>query len=162
MERLVRSGVFDGAINPVARTNVCPQVDPPAVPVLCAFSYVVDTERDAFGTFVVAGSGEAPEGRDSYHSHVVAPGDRTAAGMREKACWVLAEMERRIGLLGFSWADVTGTNMYTVYDVHPFLEDEVVRRGAAACGVTWHYSRPPVEHLDFELDARRIRLELVI
>ncbi len=162
VDRLVRSGVFDGGTNPVARTNVCPAGDSPAVPALYAFSYVVRTERAAFGTFVVAGSGEAPEGRDAYEPHVVRPGDRTTAGMREKARWVLAEMERRMGLLGFSWPDVTGTHMYTVFDVHPFLEEEFVRRGAAACGLTWHYSRPPVEHLDFEMDVRRIRLEMVI
>jgi hypothetical protein len=162
VERLLRARVFDGTTNPVARTNVCPEVDPPAVPVLSAFSYAVPAEAQALATFVIAGSGEAPEGRAAYQPHVVRLGDRTVDGMRDKARWVLGEMERRMGLLGFSWADVTGTHIYTVFDVYPFLEDEFVRRGAAACGLTWHYSRPPVKPLDFEMDARSIRLETVI
>ena len=59
---LSRWGIFDGAINPVARSNVCPEIAPPATPSFHAFTY---TERGEAGTgeFVVAGSGEAPEGQ---------------------------------------------------------------------------------------------------
>jgi hypothetical protein len=42
------------------------------------------------------------------------------------------------GALGFSWKDVTATQLYTVHDVHPFLAEEIVARGAAAHGLTWH------------------------
>ena len=52
--------------------------------------------------------------------------------IREKARYVLGEMERRLGLFGFTWADTTATQVYTVHDLHPFLADEIVRRGAAA------------------------------
>ncbi len=51
--------------------------------------------------------------------------------MREKARAVLGEMERRMGLLGFSWAEATAAQVYTVFPVHWFLADEIVRRGAA-------------------------------
>ena len=32
--------------------------------------------------------------------------------------------------LGFSWADVTATQFYTIFEIHPLLADEFVRRGA--------------------------------
>ena len=55
--------------------------------------------------------------------------------MREKARYVLGEMERRLAALGFAWADTTATQVYTVHDLHPFLADEIVRRGAARAGL---------------------------
>ena len=64
--------------------------------------------------------------------------------------------------LGFTWAEVTATQLYTVCNVHPFLADELVRRGAMASGLTWHYTRPPVVDLDYEMDCRGVRRELVI
>src|SRR5580704_5596047 len=50
--------------------------------------------------------------------------------MREKACFVLGAMELRMAALGFGWADVTATQVYTIFDIHPLLADEFVRRGA--------------------------------
>ena len=90
-------------------------------------------------TFVVAGSGEAREGRRNYRDHTVRLGETSPDAMREKARYVLGEMERRLALLGFAWADTTATQVYTVHDLHPFLADEIVRRGAARAGLTWHY-----------------------
>jgi hypothetical protein len=33
---------------------------------------------------------------------------------------VLGEMERRLGILGFGWADTTASQVYTVFDLYPF------------------------------------------
>ena len=82
--------------------------------------------------------------------------------MREKARFVLGEMERRLALLGTSWAATTATQVYTVHDLYPFLADEIVRRGAARSGLTWHFCRPPVRGLEFEMDCRGVRFEQVI
>jgi hypothetical protein len=82
--------------------------------------------------------------------------------MREKARAVLGEMERRMDLLGFSWREATAAQVYTVYPVHSFLADEVVRRGAAEHGIDWHFCRPPVVGLDFEMDCRHVGVERVI
>jgi hypothetical protein len=82
--------------------------------------------------------------------------------MREKASYVLSEMERRMAALGFGWADVTATQLYTVYDIHPFLAPEIVARGAVPAGLTWHYARPPVEGLDLEIDVRGLTCERVV
>jgi hypothetical protein len=44
--------------------------------------------------------------------------------MREKARFVLGAMEQRMSALGFGWADVTATQAYTIFDIHPLLADE--------------------------------------
>jgi hypothetical protein len=64
--------------------------------------------------------------------------------------------------LGFRWADTTATQAYTVYDLFPFFADEIVRRGAAHAGLTWHLNRPPVQELDFEMDCRAVAIERVV
>jgi hypothetical protein len=110
----------------------------------------------------VAGSGEAPEGRGNYREHIVRLGDISSDGIREKARFVLAEMERRMAALGFAWKDTTATQLYTVHDIHPFLADEIVRRGAARSGLTWHYNRPPVVDLEYEMDCRGVTVERVV
>ena len=150
--------MFDGATNPVARSNVCPAIDPPAEPSFHAFAYT-ELAPDAEPSFIVAGSGEAPEGRANYRDHIVRLGDVSPAGLREKARFVLDEMERRLSAMGFGWADTTATQVYTVHDIHPLLADEIVRRGAARSGLTWHYNRPPVVDLEYEMDCRGVALE---
>jgi hypothetical protein len=158
---LARWGLCDGRTNPVARSNVCPEIDPPSEPSFHAFSFTL-AAREAPPSFVIAGSGEAPEGRSSYAAHIVRRGETSTEAMREKARFVLVEMERRLGLLGFAWPDTTATQVYTVHDLYPFLADEIVRRGAARAGLTWHFCRPPVRELEFEMDCRGIASEQII
>lgn len=158
---LARWNIFDGvAANPVARSNVCPEIAPPEQPSFYAFSFTQKADNAA-PSFVIAGSGEAPEGHNNYRDHVIRLGDLSPEGLREKARWVLGEMERRLGALGFFWNDTTGTQLYTVHNIFPFLADEIVRRGAARCGLTWHLNRPPVIDLEYEMDCRSIALEYV-
>jgi len=157
---LERWTIFDGKINPVARSNVCPAIDPPAEPSFHAFSFT-ELAANAEPSFVIAGSGEAPEGRGNYRDHIVRLGDVSPAGIREKARFVLSEMERRMAALGFGWRDTTATQLYTVHDIHPFLADEIVRRGAARSGVIWHYNRPPVVDLEYEMDCRGVSIERI-
>jgi hypothetical protein len=75
---------------------------------------------------------------------------------------VLGAMELRMAALGFGWADVTATQVYTIFDIHPLLAGEFVPRGAIPGGLTWHFARPPVQGLDFEVDVRGVAHELVI
>lgn len=158
---LAQWGIYAGTINPVARSNVCPELHKPAQPSFHAFSFTV-VDAAAKPSFVVSGSGEAQEGRGSYAESVVRPGDTSPDGMRAKARAVLSEMERRMAGLGFTWADTTAAQAYTVFDVHGFLADEVVRRGAAEHGLTLQYCRPPVAGLDFEMDCRGVATERVV
>lgn len=153
-------GVVAGDANPVARSNVCPEIDPPPEPSFHAFAFTTEA-ADAPPSFVIAGSGEAPEGKANYRDHIVRRGDASASGLREKARWVLGEMERRMAAVGATWRDTTAVQLYTVHDVHTFLADELVRRGALRHGLTWHFCRPPVVDLDYEMDCRAIHLEHV-
>lgn len=152
--------LFRDGINPVARSNLAPAVNPPTEPGFHAFSYTLPA-ADAEPSFVIAGSGEVPEGQANYRDHIVAKGDVSAAGMLRKVRWVLAEQERRLAALGFSWRDVTATQVYTVHDIYAFLASELVARGADAGGITWHYVRPPIVDLDYEMDCRGVALERV-
>ena len=145
--------LFRDGVNPVARSNVAPEVDPPTEPCFYAFSYTVPA-AEAQPSFVVAGSGEWPEG-GRYPEDIVARGDHSESGMRTKVRWVLDMMEQRMrGLGGFTWKDATAVQVYTV---HHFPVEEVARR--AGTSLVWHYSRPPIEGLDFEMDMRGIRTE---
>lgn len=158
---LKRWGLLDGDGNPVARSNVCPQIDPPSEPGFYAFSYTV-ADPGARPSFVVAGSAEAPEGKGDYRDHAIARGDVSVDGLRTKARWVLGEMESRMRQLGAGWDTTTATQVYTVHDFHPFVADELVRRGAMSGGLTWHFNRPPVHDLEFEMDCRAVSVERVL
>lgn len=154
-------GVLRGGHNPVARSNVCPRIAPPSEPGFHAFCYTVP-DADAAPSFAVAGSGESVEGKGTYRENTVAYGDTSPDGMLKKGLYVLGEMERRMGLLGFGWAETTAVQAYTVFPMPPALTDEAVSRGAARHGLTWQDCRPPVEGLDYEMDCRGIMVERVL
>jgi hypothetical protein len=158
---LTEWGIFLDGANPVARSNVCPEVAPPAEPCFHAFSYTVP-DAGAAPSFVVAGSGESQEGKGNYRDHTVALGDLSPTGLLNKGKFVLGEMERRMTALGFGWADTTGGQVYTVHDLHPFLASEIVGRGAARHGLTWQFCRPPVQDLEYEMDCRGVPTERVL
>jgi hypothetical protein len=161
VETLRRWSIFDGTTNPVARSNVCPEIETVTEPSFHAFSYTEAT-TDSAPSFVIAGSAEAQEGHASYRERIIRLGDVSPDGLREKARFVLGEMERRMAALGFTWRDTTAAQVYTVHDLHPFLADELVKRGAAHAGLTWHYCRPPVVGLDYEMDCRGVGCEDVV
>jgi len=161
IKTLVEWGIMRDRVNPVARSNVCPKLDPPAEPGFHAFSFTVPA-KDAEPSFVVAGSGESVEGKANYRDHTVRLGDTSPDGMREKAKYVLGEMERRMSAFSANWSQTTAVQVYTVHDIFPFLESELGRRGALASGLTWHFNRPPVVDLEFEMDCRRVHVERVI
>jgi hypothetical protein len=64
--------------------------------------------------------------------------------------------------LGFTWRDATATQVYSVYDFHHVVADEIAARGAINGGLTWHFCRPPVDVLDYEMDVRGVRTEIVL
>ena len=161
IKTLIEWGVMRDGANPVARSNVCPKIDPPNEPCFHAFSYTVPA-KDAPTSFVVAGSGESVEGKANYRDHIVAFGDTSPAGMLAKAKSVLDEMERRMSAFGGTWKDTTAVQLYTVHDAYPVLESELGRRGAFRNGLTWHFDRPPVVGLDYEMDCRRVHRERVV
>ncbi|MET4039675.1 hypothetical protein [Bradyrhizobium sp. RT6a] len=155
-------GIFDGTTNPVARSNVCPEIDPPAEPSFYAFSFTRPTSSKT-PSFVIAGGAEAREGSGTYVERTVRYRDLSPEGLREKVRYTTtSQMENRMTAFGFGWKDTTGVQAYSVHDFHHALVDELVRRGALRSGLTWHYARPPVVDLEYEMDCRRVMREFVI
>jgi len=154
-------GMLVDGLNPVARTNVAPVRAAPEVPVVYGFSYTVPSPGTA-PTFVVAGAGELPEG-SLDPSDVVRRGETSLDAVREKARFVLDLMESRLNGLGVGWQQCTTVDIYTAHNVHALLEDLILPRlGVASLGgVTWHYTRPPVESIEYEMDVRGCRREVI-
>ena len=88
--------------------------------------------------------------------------DVSPDGLKEKVHYVVGVMEKRMAEFGLGWKDATAVQTYTVHDFHPVFAEEMVRRGAARSGLTWHFARPPVVDLEYEMDCRRVVREIVI
>jgi hypothetical protein len=161
VKTLTEWGLFDGTTNPVARSNVCPEIDPPAEPSFYAFSFTRPSTTTS-PSFVIAGGAEARGGSGTYPERIVRYRDMSPEAWREKVRFTTAEMERRLAEFGFGWKDTTAAQAYTVHDFHPVIADELVRRGATRSGLTWHFCRPPVIDLEYEMDCRRVLREMVI
>jgi hypothetical protein len=161
VKTLAEWGLFDGSVNPVARSNVCPEIEPPAEPSFYAFSFTRPSQH-ATPTFVIAGGAELRGGSGSYPERIVRYRDLGADGMKEKVRFTVASMEERLEAFGFGWKDTTEVQAYSVHDFHPVMTDELVRRGAARSGLTWHFARPPVIDLEYEMDCRRVMRGTVI
>ena len=160
VETLKAWGIYDGKNNPVARSNTCPEHDAPSEPCFTAFSFTMPSQSKK-PCFVIAGSGEARGGKGLYKERTVRHGETRPDALREKAVFVLDVMEGRLAEFGLTWKDTTATQVYTVYDLYPFLADEIVRRGAARHGLTWHFNRPPVCDLCYEMDCRGVAIERI-
>ena len=152
VKTLERWGIYRDGANPVARTNVCPEHHKPAQPSLYAFSYTLPTQNPGRGSFIIAGGGDAREGTGSYRERIIRRGETSQDAMREKMRHVVATMEARLAALGFSWKDAVSTQAYTVQDIGALVGPELAARGIA--GLCWHFARPPVIGLEFEMDVR--------
>ena len=154
-------GVVDGDANPVARSNVCPELGKPATPSFHAFSFVAPSPG-APPSFVVAGSGESQEGPGPYREKTVRFGEASADAIGEKLRFVMGQMERRMAALGADWGMATAVQVYSVHDFHPHFAAGIVAKGAARNGIDWHFCRPPVIGLEFEMDCRAVFTERVL
>ena len=148
-------------MNPIARTNVAPVVNPPAESVLYGFSFSQPCAVDLPPTFVVAGAGETAQGVLSREG-IVALGDTSPTGLAIKARFVMDLMESRLRGLGGDWPLVSTVNVYTVHSLTPLLPEVILGRigSASIQGIHWHFSRPPIEEIEYEMDVRGTRMEL--
>lgn len=159
---LERWGLYRDGVNPVARTNVCPVYYGPAVPSMIAFSYTVPARASRAGTFMLSGGGDARSGPGTYRERIVRVDDTSPEALREKVVFVMNEMERRLHLLGFTWADALGTQAYTVQNIGHLVGEELAKRGAINAGLHWYYARPPVIGLEYEMDVRGAARDIVL
>lgn len=158
---LQRWGVFVDGVNPVARTNVAPVINPPSEPVLYGFSFTRPSPDNRPPTFVVAGAGELPEGFLA-REHIVALGNTSPESLSIKAQFVMDLMETRLRDLGVDWPLASTVDVYTAHSLTPLLPEILLRRigPASIHGTTWHFSRPPIEEIEYEMDVRGTRMEV--
>src|SRR3978361_1855934 len=91
VKTLAEWGLFDGTTNPVARSNVCPEIDPPAEPSFYAFSFTRPSQHKT-PTFVIAGGAETRGGSGSYPERIVRYRDHSPEGMKEKVQSTVGQM----------------------------------------------------------------------
>lgn len=147
-------------VGPMTRSNLAVEINPPEQPVIYAFAYTVPT-TDA-GTprdFVLAGAADMDGARG-----IIRAGETSDDAMREKALFCMSELKERLDTLGLRWDDCTSFNVYTAYDIFPFWREVILEPlGRAQMeGVRWYLTRPPIEGLEFEADARRTLREIYI
>jgi hypothetical protein len=155
VQTLERFGLFRDGVNPVARTNVCPHTGKPLDPSIYAFCYTVPVEMTQT-SFVIAGGAEAAEGKGDYADSIVALGDVSTDGLRDKLRFVRDEQALRLDSLGLGWSDVLDVRCYTLEDVGPLLREELLRQGVGIHGLKWYDASPPVQDCVYEMDARTV------
>ena len=138
-------------VNPAARTNMAPLVDPPAEAVLAAFTFTVPfagRTRD----FLISGKPELATAPD----RVIAPRDSSPTGVQAKADFVFAALRDTVRELQVRWSDATAAQIYTRHPL-PWID-------APPALVTHIPGDPPVlgpENVpfEFEADVRSITFE---
>lgn len=162
VQTLERWGIYKNEVNPVARTNVCPDYNKPAGPSLFAFSYTVPA-RSTRGSFIIAGGADAVEvGEGTLQSRIIRYGETSVDAMREKVHFTVELMASRLKALGFEWKDASHVQAHTVQNIGPVVAEEIFKRGVAPGGLTWNFCRPPVVGLEYEMDVRGAASEIVL
>jgi hypothetical protein len=150
--------------NPIARTNVSPSVGAPSEPVVHAFTHSAPVEgTDHRQTFIVSGAGELVN--SALDSEAIRrSGEQSDDAMAEKAALVMDIMRERLDALETGWDEVTSIDIYTIHNIHPFVERNILARAGSAAqyGVRWYHARPPVTGIEFEMDLRGIRTEVYL
>ncbi len=167
VKQLQAWGIYQGAIgaqdaiNPVARTNVCPEHYGPKEVSMLAYTYSIPILA-AIKSFVLSGGGDAKKGSEPYRERIIAYGDTSLTGLRQKMVHVIAEMHTRLVGLGLSWHDVTKVQAYSVQPIASLVDELLSMPGLIPDGLIWHFARPPVSGLEYEMDLRGMVNELFI
>ncbi|MGH7987296.1 MAG: 2-amino-5-chloromuconate deaminase CnbZ [Candidatus Binataceae bacterium] len=162
VEKLASWRLLIDDMNPLARTNVALEAQPVDEASLAGFFYTIAADAKA-PTLVLAGAPEI-KARGAGRAGIVAAGDTSSEGMRQKMECVFEVLSARLAELALSWNGVTAVNLYSVHDVHPLMASTVARTLGATSryGLNWIYARPPVTGLELEIDAHAVRRELVL
>jgi hypothetical protein len=149
----------DGA-NPVTRTNVAYETNPVPHPMLAGFYYTIPSSGRG-ETFVLSGAPEIASREGGVQ--IVARGDTSADGLRQKLDCIVNVLGGHLSELKLHWEMASAVNIYTVFDIHPLLAAQLLPQlGASShAGITWHYARPPVSGLELEVDAHAAGTELI-
>jgi hypothetical protein len=128
-----------------ARSNVAPEIDPPAGPGLHAFCYTIASQAPR-STFVISGVPEPPG---------------TEGGL--PAFWnaIVQTIEANMTALDVAWAEVTEVQIYGTRADHQVFGESGLRRFGELVrpGLRWFFSRPPIDDLNLEIDVRGLASE---
>lgn len=161
IQRLKGWGLEVAGANPVTRTNVAFETIPVTEPMLAGFYYTIPAQMLG-ETFVLSGAAEIASREGG--AQIVARGDTSENGLRQKLECILQVLGDHLSEMKLRWEMATTVNVYTICDIHPLLPTVLLPALARASyvGITWHYARPPVVGLDLEIDARAVRTELIL
>ena len=150
--------LINGNYSAVCRTNVAPALNAPREAVLHAFSYVAPASGNS-STFCVSGTADI-----DARGKIVAAGDTSVSGMRDKLKYVLDIITTRLAELELEWTDVTSVDLYAVADISDLWGTMILPAlgTAARAGVRLHHARPPIIGSEVELEARGIAQELTL
>ena len=155
-------GLFIGDLNPVARTNVAPAHHAPSEVELFAFSYSAAAGDAVQPTFIIAGAGEVRDGVLERES-IVRLSETDPEAMLAKATYVMGVMEKRLDGLGARWDLVNAIDVYTTRALEGLLEETILNRlgPARRHGLHYHKAHPPVLDIEFEMDMRGVRSQIL-
>jgi hypothetical protein len=150
--------LINGNYSAVCRTNVAPALNPPREAMLHAFSYVAASTSNS-STFVVSGTADIDN-----RGKIVAAGDVSLSGMRDKMKYVIDVIATRLAELELEWSDVTQVDLYAAADISAVWGSTILPAlgNAALSGVRLHHARPPIVGSEVELEARAVAQELTL
>jgi len=141
------------AINPVARTNVCQSImvhkkfQCMRLPILCQ---ALSSKQVLLSRVV-----EMPEKALNPTKTVSLPlGMFLKQDCRKKMAFVIEEMANRLRSFDLKWSDVTKVQAYSIHNIALLVDELLAKPGLIQHGLTWHFARPPVAGLDYEMDLR--------
>jgi hypothetical protein len=66
--------------------------------------------------------------------------------------------------MNVSWADATASDIYCVHNIHPLMAKTILPMldEGNRHGVRWYFSRPPIIEIEYEMDIRGVRQEIIL
>jgi hypothetical protein len=147
---------------PIGRSNLAPLYSPPTEPSLFAFTYTAPVKRASEVRpvdFFISGK---PENIDSEPGGIFGGADVSADGLKSKAAYIIQALRERVLQLGAEWSSITASQIYTVHPVEAVVSSVFADSGLTNVGLTLFPSYPPVRGMEFEIDVRAVRRELVL
>jgi hypothetical protein len=153
--------LVDGLV-PTTRSNLAVADGSITQQHLYAFLYTAPSSDTgaAFATSATADLRRYPDGRVEN----IALGDISPSGLKAKMTFIMDSLSEKLRDLGTSWHSATEIRVYAVHPVGELITEVIVPMAGSGArnGVTWHYTRPPVQGLEIEIDVGRILKNLVI
>jgi hypothetical protein len=138
VDALTRWGIFDGTTNPVARSNVCPAIDPPDTPSFHAFAYLKPQVRAPPRSLLPAAA-RRPRGREVIATAPFGSATRALMDFVPRHCSCLARWSDgllRLVILGVIQLQPKSIPCTTSIRFSPMKSYDAAPRDSASLGIT--------------------------